>query len=224
MRSGYHAYSLSRYGPNPLRKFVRPPTATTKTDEDIPKQPLPQKSSIGPLTDDDIKVVAASSDTYYRKQAQILSRLPWSICIHVPRSVLPAFEKSLDDTWGSLGDKEDPSALIPIAWALRTWDGSIGGVHVDAEFRRRGLATLLLHHLVKSPESLASQTTSINGTGGAHDWSWVDVQEANSGGLVFYRSLAGWEEGWRCYWMNFPAGDVEFGNILRTNNARGHCD
>ncbi|KAF7984218.1 hypothetical protein HWV62_16016 [Athelia sp. TMB] len=85
---------------------------------------------------------------------------------------------------------------LPVAWALVHADGSIGALHVEDAHRRRGLGRLVMRALV---EQLGG---GADGAGGeALGWNWTDVVAANEAGSGFMRSLAGWEEGWLCYWV-----------------------
>lgn len=93
----------------------------------------------------------------------------------------------------------------PVAWVLIHYDGSIGALHVDVEYRRRGLVHLVVYELIKR----CSGENNYNvGGGGALGWNSTDVMRENDKAVGFMGSLDGWKEGWLCYWIFLTAGEV----------------
>ena len=85
----------------------------------------------------------------------------------------------------------------PIAWGLKHSTNAIGALYVDPEFRKMGLARFVLNELVT--------TVQLNAILDAlrPRWEFADVLEGNQQGLQFFGSLEGWEEEWRCHWLDF---------------------
>jgi GNAT superfamily N-acetyltransferase len=93
-------------------------------------------------------------------------------------------------------------------------DGSIGMLHVEPEFRRRGIAQILMNRLIRerantestgellglTKERRMESNSAVRG-GGALGWNWVDVVESNKEGSRFFKSLGGWAEGWTSLWL-----------------------
>ena len=90
----------------------------------------------------------------------------------------------------------------PVAWALIHADGSIGALYVQPDYRKRGLARLMVQELAwKSVPRSSEEGINIGRTGGTLGWNWTDVCESNDKSIWFMESLEGWKKGWNCYWL-----------------------
>ncbi|KDQ53514.1 hypothetical protein JAAARDRAFT_39201 [Jaapia argillacea MUCL 33604] len=165
----------------PCMKYICPPRSRLSFSKDISGEGL----IVSEIQSSDIHAVVSTSHVA-RSNEYILSRAPSSVCIRT------------SDT--------SPTPGLPIAWALIHSDGSIGTLHVQPEFRRRGLARVVIEQLVEKAQSLEGLDGA--GGGGAMGWNWADVIHGNGHGEGLFESLDGWEKGWVCCWVFlrfFPA-------------------
>ena len=94
-----------------------------------------------------------------------------------------------------------------VAWAFLGPDGSLTSLHVEEEFRGRGLGKLVTRRLF-----------TVLGRGGAEagfvgvregeEWGHSDVAVDNKGSVGVARGLGG-GEGWECFWGWVDLGEVE---------------
>lgn len=179
---------LKPYSPkmNPCVKYLCPPSDV------INAQPSRDGWVVTGLEEADIELVRATSGIS-RSREYVLERCPTSVCIRTQSK----------DAEGAPGR--------PIAWALMHADGSIGALHVEADYRRQGLGQFAMHELVR--RCRGSGPTDKGGEkiadgGGALGWNWTDVVQGNEKGAGFMESLGGWKEGWLCYWVFLVAESV----------------
>jgi ribosomal protein S18 acetylase RimI-like enzyme len=112
-----------------------------------------------------------------RSREYLLSRFPFSVCLRI----------------------QSETYSPPVSWVVLHSDGSLGMLHVEPEFRRRGIAQTLVNELVRRREGVDNKF--VERRGGAFAWNWVDVVESNKEGSRFFKSLDGWEEGWTSLWL-----------------------
>ncbi|KIJ21015.1 hypothetical protein PAXINDRAFT_125631 [Paxillus involutus ATCC 200175] len=139
---------------------------------------------VSQIQQSDISAVRAAS-SIPRSEEYIMSRAAYSVCLR---------------TRGGTGDEEGD----PIAWALMHSDGSIGALHVDSKYQRRGLAKLVLNTLAKkldfSKDDGEPSSVYDDLGGGALGWNWTDTEWRNDVGKLFFSSWVGEENGWKCHW------------------------
>jgi len=127
---------------------------------------VPEGMLLSQLCESDVEVVMEESSVG-RTREYFVSRFPTSICMRTHHS------------------------HKPVAWALMHANGSIGTLHVEPEFRRKGLGQLVMRELV-------------NRFANREGWNWVDVHENNTAAVRFFDSLTDWNAGWTCMWIFVP--------------------
>lgn len=128
--------------------------------------PAPDGLLISQLCESDVEVVMEKS-MVTRTREYFVSRFPTSVCVRT----------------------HDSSS--PVAWVLMHADGSIGTLHVEPEFRRKGLGQLVMRELVKKLDCPLG-------------WNWVAVGENNEKALQLFDSLREWNPRWTCLWIFMP--------------------
>ncbi|MCJ1404677.1 hypothetical protein MMC11_007903 [Xylographa trunciseda] len=85
-----------------------------------------------------------------------------------------------------------------VSWAFLGPDGSLTSLHVEPEFRGKGLGKLVTRRLF----GLLAQRGKRSGFGDVgvgEEWCHSDVAADNAGSIGVARGLGG-EEGWECFW------------------------
>ena len=144
----------------------------------------------------DLPFVRGAS-TIPRADAYFLSRAPYSVCLRVREDIAA----------GADGGQ-------PVACALLHSDGSLGGLHVDSKYQRRGLGRLVMRTLVEKLDfSLKDQgdLKLVSGDhqdlgGGALGWNWTDAEASNEVGNRLFTSMVASKEclKWACQWIYIP--------------------
>ena len=131
-----------------------------------------------------------------RADAYLLSRAPYSVCLRVQEDVIT----------GTDGGR-------PVACVLLHSDGSLGALHVDSKYQRRGLGKLVVRTLAERLDfwlkdqgdlKLVSDDYQDLG-GGALGWNWMDSEACNEAGNHFLACMTG-KEGlkWMYQWIFVP--------------------
>lgn len=89
----------------------------------------------------------------------------------------------------------------PVAWAFLSLDGSLGNLHVEPEYRGRGLAKAMGRKLFR--EAVGAFGDELGGL--AH----ADVALENSESNGVCKSLGGVDEGWRVHWVRIDLDRVQ---------------
>jgi hypothetical protein len=140
---------------------------------------LPPGATFSQLNQDDIETIMAASPAmpYQRPAEYLRACLPRSLGIKIP-----------------LG----PNASHLVAWKLVHADGSVGLLHVDSNWRRRGLGRAISHGLT---DALAGAARNSPTKG----WFHSEVLDNNCLGSGFRRARQeGWVPGWKCYRIAMP--------------------
>ncbi|KAL4246098.1 hypothetical protein ABKN59_003262 [Abortiporus biennis] len=172
-------------------KYIRTPNPTSTSDEKR-WDALAEGTEwiINELREGDIDLIRSRA-TFPRSHDYILSRQPYSVCI-----------------------RRREGDASPVAWQLVISDGALAMLHVETEFRRRGLARLCLAALEKKlGEKYRTNDSSKAELYPFKRWEHLDVVLGNekSSGLV--ASTNGWKEGWRCHWIHLSSNSTPSNSI-----------
>ncbi|MCJ1316604.1 hypothetical protein MMC15_001925 [Xylographa vitiligo] len=85
-----------------------------------------------------------------------------------------------------------------VAWAFLGPDGSLTSLHVEPEWRGRGLGKLVTRRLF-GLLGRGEGEAGFEGVGEGEEWCHSDVATDNAGSIGVARGLGG-EEGWECFW------------------------
>ncbi|MCJ1380303.1 hypothetical protein MMC17_003406 [Xylographa soralifera] len=111
---------------------------------------------------------------------------------------------------GGGGSAEDGQL---VAWAFLGPDGSLTSLHVEVEFRGKGLAKLVTRRLF-GLLARRERESGFVGVREGEEWCQSDVATDNAGSTGVARGLGG-EEGWECFW-----GWVDLGEAERMSGVR----
>ncbi|KAH7060571.1 hypothetical protein B0J12DRAFT_649330 [Macrophomina phaseolina] len=100
------------------------------------------------------------------------------------------------------GEKvEDEEAQMPVAWAFLAVDGSLSTLHVEPEYRGKGLAKAMGRKLFR--DGLVAFGDELDGLAHAD----VALENKESNGVC--KSLGGIDEGWHVYWVRIDLERVK---------------
>ena len=134
---------------------------------------------------------------------------------HIPRTVemlssIPNL--GIYSTGGAKTNEGEEGRDLPIAWAFLGWDASLSSLHVEEEWRGRGLGGMVARELFRGTEE------AYGGSGHVGEdvdieagWAHADVLETNMGSRRVMEKLGGGEEkvGWRVAWTEVDVGESE---------------
>ncbi|KAH7923586.1 hypothetical protein BV22DRAFT_1106012 [Leucogyrophana mollusca] len=163
-------------------RYVLPPGHSKDTSN------LSHEWTLSTLQESDIDAVRSTSHIP-RPKEYFLSRSAYTVCIR---------KKG-----------EESASQKPIAWALMHADGSIGALYVNAEYRGKGLAQVVVKELTKKldfTEGVGASSVDDDIGGGALGWNWTDVDLLNEKAMAFFDSVGSWERGWLSHWTYMNVG------------------
>jgi ribosomal protein S18 acetylase RimI-like enzyme len=155
-----------------LVRFVRAPGPLVE----LP--PISKRFSVGVLEEEDIQAIM-EGERIARKRAYILTRLPTSICVRVT--------------------SEDENTE-PVAWVMVNSDGSLGTLHVVPEYRRQGLAKVLINLSVAQTQTEQQEGDYSTGLDG---WCYAYVDVENDSSMQLFNRMDGWTHSAVTYWIKF---------------------
>ncbi|KAI0072777.1 hypothetical protein K474DRAFT_1711287 [Panus rudis PR-1116 ss-1] len=158
------------------KKYIRPPLPihTQSNWDESPHRDW----IITELRDEDIELVLSSS-SFLRTPKYIRSRLPFSVCLRQSHS------------------------SMPIAWNLLTSDGSTGMLHVEPEYRGRGLSRLVKASMLRKLEQMyCTKDEEKKGQYPYARWESCNILADNRTSINLITSLEGWKEGWWSHWLH----------------------
>ncbi|KAF9224080.1 hypothetical protein BS17DRAFT_780432 [Gyrodon lividus] len=171
---------------NPVIRYILP-RSTSGSGATLSRSVVQSSDDlvISQIRQSDIAFVRAAS-SIPRSEEYIMSRAAYSVCLR------------------TRGGDEGDEGGEPVAWALLHADGSIGALHVDPQYQRRGLGKLVLNSLAKKLDfgKVDGEPPSVYDDlgGGALGWNWTDTEWRNDVGNLFFTSWVGRENGWTCHW------------------------
>ena len=161
-------------------KYIYPPVKYVSPTSSLQTSSLLEANgwTISQILPSEVDLVKATSGVS-RSHDYLLGRSSSSVCVR---------------------DVNNSSA--PVAWGLIHADGSIGSLYVQPDYRRRGLARLVIQELSrKSVQRGGEEEIGIGRTCGTLGWNWTDVAKSNDKSIRFMESLGGWNKEWSCYWL-----------------------
>ena len=127
-------------------------------------------------------------------------RILASVGVRKVASGAQASQAGMDD-----GDRAGPGTDGElVAWAFLGPDGSLTSLHVEAEFRGKGLAKMITRKLfsllapIDQDASEQHPSRFVNITAGT-EWAHSDVTDGNEASVAVARSVGG-TVGWGCFW------------------------
>ncbi|MCJ1283746.1 hypothetical protein MMC26_003077 [Xylographa opegraphella] len=108
---------------------------------------------------------------------------------------------------GGASEREGEGEGQLVAWAFLGPDGSLTSLHVEPEFRGRGLGKLVTRRLFALLGE-GGRGSGFEDVREGEEWCHSDVATDNAGSIGVARGLGG-EEGWECFWAWVDLEEVE---------------
>lgn len=94
----------------------------------------------------------------------------------------------------------------PVAWCLLSKDASIGSLHTEPEYRRKGLAELTARRMMAEQVRLFDNDFIPEYDSEVMIWSHADVSDSNIPSQRVLEKLGG-QKLWRCAWIEVDIGE-----------------